>query len=303
MDNFKIKSIEEFDLDFVAKYNEQKNNEISSVSSDGPIPEITKDEAEFENAENVNVSFFNNAETDEEPVQNFNSVVQDQDSSAFSPAPIDTYPQAYSPVGAPDANTPAYENEPAKTKQSGAAIAGKVISIILLAATIIVFVLGCFVTIFLDNNGSDLFGICFNTVSTDTYDSSGNLIVSKGDMIISQKAETGEFVSGKMIAVKSAMAGEENLSDIHVINSVMSVSGTNAQLTTTNLASPAAGLSTVMSEESYGIVTSYIPALGTVLHFAMDNAILICILFVLLAALWCLILVLIENQRNKKVKS
>ena len=54
-----------------------------------------------------------------------------------------------------------------------------------------------------------------------------------------------------------------------------------------------------MSDACYGIVTNYIPVLGGLLHFAMDNVILVCILFVLLAALWCLILVLIENKKPK----
>lgn len=279
MDNFKIKSIDEFDLDFVAKYNEKNNNEISSVSN-GPIPEIAKEE----NEEAFN--YFSPVAENEQPI---------------SPAQNEETPQPYSPFGATFNNPDSFNNEPAKVKQSALAVVGKVISIILLSATIIVFVLGCFVTIFLDNHGSDLFGICFNTVSTDTYDSKGELIVSKGDLIISQKADASEYVAGKMIAVKSNSAGEGYYSDVYVITSVLSVSDTSAEITAINLASPGV-TSTLTSEGTYGIVSSYLPALGTILHFTMDNAVLICILFVLLSAMWCLILVLIENQRSKKAK-
>lgn len=288
MDNFKIKSIDEFDLDFVAKYNEKNDNEISSVSSTGPIPEIVKEE----NEENINnISYFNTADSNEQP---------------FSPAPQDTsadtaqseiIPQAYSPAG----ESPAYDNDDnsTETKQSGGVIAGKVISIIFLAATIIVFVLGCFVTIFIDNHGSDLFGLCFNTVSTDIYDSNDQEIFSKGDLIISKKADPSEYVVNEFIVVKSSSAGEEYYSDIHAITSVLYVSEESAEITTVNLAAPGIDVTPTSSEDTYGIVQWYLPALGTILHFAMDNAILTCVLFVLLAALWCLILVLIENKNNK----
>lgn len=284
MENFKIRSIDEFDFDFVAKINEQKNNEISSVSDEIVITEPVTDEPVNENQEDVNISFFSKSAEPE----------------------IESEPETHDDPASPVALS--YEsvsegtvNQPEKSKRSGAATAGKIASIIMLAATIIVFVLGCFVTIFLDNNGSNLFGLCFNTISADIYDSTGSKIISKGDLIISEKADVSEYVSGKMIVVKSNNP-ESDYSDLHIINGVMSVTGTNAHLTTTNLADPYAGSLTVMSEDTYGIESSYIPLLGTILHFAMDNAILVCVLFVLLAALWCLILVLIENQKTKPQK-
>ena len=50
--------------------------------------------------------------------------------------------------------------------------------------------------------------------------------------------------------------------------------------------------------EIFGVVTHYIPLAGLLLSFAVNNAILVCALFVLLIAFWCMILVLI--QKNKK---
>lgn len=291
MDNFKIKSIDEFDLDFITKYNEQKNNEISSVSPDSLVPENTNTNAVSDNNQDeINVSFFNTS-LNQTPEQETEDAPVFQDTA---PTPLT---QEHEPVSAFDTENPV------KKKRHGAAVAGKIISTVMLAATIVVFVLGCFVTIFLDNHGSELFGLCFNTVSTDTYDSTGKRIVSNGDLVISKKVDASEYNPGELIVVKSSYAGEGNYSDIHIITSVLSVSDANAELTTTNLATNGMGTETISSEATYGILDSYIPALGTILHFAMDNAVLICVLFVLLAALWCLLLVLIENQKTKTKKT
>ncbi len=281
MDNFKIRSIDEFDFDFVAKLNENKNNEIESVSTNGPITEIAKDNS----AEN-NFTYFNPQEQNEVPNE-----------TPLSPA----QPVAPSAIYTPD--EPMVETaKPQKEKQSGGAIAGKIISVILLAATIVVFVLGCFVTIFLDNHGSDLFGYTFNTVSSDTYDSKGTHVVSKGDLIIAKKADASEYLPGELVAVKSDYIGENYYSDVHVITFVNSVYESDAEITTVNLAESGMGTETISSNDTYGIVKSKITALGTILHFAMDNAILVCVMFVLLAAMWCLVLVLIENKKVKTNK-
>ena len=101
-----------------------------------------------------------------------------------------------------------------------------------------------------------------------------------------------------MIAVPSAF--EEGRCDVHIVNSINSYYSENAEISTTDITSSQSYIATVMASESFGVVNSYIPVLGGLLHFAMDNIILVCVLFVLLAALWCLILVLIENKKPKK---
>lgn len=306
MEQFKLKSIDELDLEFVNKANEQSKNDTVSTS-DSLIPEIIKTSPETEEEP---ATYFESSEPDfsanEDPV--FTPAPQDDEETAPRPlVPIGQNPVSYSPVGAPDETVSEddfadYDTEeaPQNAKKGGAALAGKIISIVMLAATIVVFILGCFVTIFLDNNGSDIAGYCFNTMSSDIYDTNGETMVSKGDLIISVKAETSDYVSGKMIAVPSVI--EEDRCDIHVISYTNSITGDNAELITTDITSATSYSATVMSSSCYGIVSSYIPVLGGLLHFAMENAILVCVLFILLAALWCLILVLIENKKPKTKK-
>ena len=308
MEQFKLKSIDELDLEFVAKANEQSQNNISATA-DSLIPEISKNEPEI-NFDEPTESYFKKTESSLEVEPEFAPAAQDETVKSPRPlVPIGKKSATYSPVGAQEETISEDdfadynyedENKSSKEKKGGAALAGKIISIVLLAATIVVFVLGCFVTIFLDNNGSDIGGFCFNTMSADIIDSNGDTIVSKGDLIISNKAESSEYVSGKMIAVPSAI--EANRCDIHVISNINFVTNENAEMVTTDITSTASYSATVMSADCYGIVNSYIPVLGGLLHFAMENAILVCILFVLLAALWCLILVLIENKKPKTKK-
>ena len=288
MDNFKIKSIEEFDLEFVEKFIKKADDETASL-----IPDIAKDNAE-DNYEEEIIVFADQPEENAEPEQE-----NEFNNQNIIYAPVEQE-ETYEPFEAEQEEFQEEANE--KPKKNVGILIGKIAAIVLLVGTIVVFVLGCFVTIFLDNNGSDLAGMCFNTVRTDTFDSTGELIVSKGDLIISNKAEPAEYTPGRMIIVKSNAAPDEQFSDIHIINSVVSVTGTSADLVTTNLASPADGVTNISSENTYGLVNSYIFALGNLLHFAIDNAILVCALFILLAALWCLLLVLLENINSKSKK-
>ncbi len=306
MEQFKLKSIEEFDLDFVNKLNEQSKANIPD-SVPVLIPEISKEETIEDNSEFTD-SFFSKPDQNENIEPIFTPQPADEAPKAPRPlVPIGQGNATYSPTAAQDQKILSEDDfaddtysKPKKHSSSKVALAGKIISIVMLAATIVVFVLGCFVTVFLDNKGSDLGGICFNTMSADVVDSSGQTIVSKGDLIISKKVETSEYAPSEMIAVPSAI--EQDRCDIHIINRIGGASADNVEIITTDITSSTSYSATVMSADSYGIVSSYIPVLGGLLHFAMDNAILVCVLFVLLAALWCLILVLIENKKPKTNK-
>ena len=299
MEQFRLKSIEEFDTDFVSMLN--KKNAVQAESEpvqDSVIPELVADEP----AEN---SYFKKTATDFNVEPEFDPAPQEE--VVKTPRPLVPIGQnnAYSPVGAPaepiseeDFGEPDDEN-PAKEKSSAGALVGRIISIILLTATIVVFVLGCFVTVFLDNGGSDIGGYTVNTISADVVELTGENILSKGDLVIAKKVEPNEYVSGAMIAVPSAY--EEGRCDVHIVNSVNSYYSENAEISTTDITSPNSNLASVMAADCFGVVSSYyIPVLGGLLHFAMENVILVCVLFVLLAALWCLILVLIENKKPKK---
>lgn len=306
MEQFKIKSIEEFDLDFITMLNEQSKASAESEPEDLLSADLSLDKPEEQDNEMpVEGGYFKKTASDFNVEPEFDPAPRDE--VVKTPRPLVPIGQnsAYSPVGAPA--EPIYEEDfgdndeeekSTKEKSGAGALVGRIISIILLASTIVVFVLGCFVTVFLDNSGSDIGGFCLNTMSADVIDSNGEKIVSKGDLIISKKVDANEYTSGAMIAVPSASVNER--CDIHIVNSVNSYYSENAEISTTDITSPQHYTATIMSSDSYGTVNSYVPVLGGLLHFAMDNVILVCVLFVLLAALWCLILVLIENKRPKK---
>lgn len=310
MEQFKLKSIEEFDLYFISLLNEQSKNTEESEAEESALTDLVFDDEPSAPEENVQPSeggYFKKTASDFNVEPEFDPAAKDE--VVKTPRPLVPIGQnsAYSPVGAPA--EPIYEEDfgdeeddddenPAKPKSSAGALAGRIISIILLVSTIIVFVLGCFVTVFLDNSGSDIGGYCLNTMSADIFDTNGDKIVSKGDLIISQKIESNEYTAGAMIAVPSASVAER--CDVHIVNSVNSYYSENAEISTTDITSTQSYTATVMSSNCYGIVNSYIPVLGGLLHFAMDNVVLVCVLFVLLAALWCLILVLIENKKPRK---
>lgn len=295
MEQFKLKSIEELDLDFVSKLKADSSADKNETAS--LIPEISKEVPEEAVESNV-VSYFKKPSEKSEDEITYNTPTETQ-KSPRPLVPIGQNKSVYSPVGAPENEeeltfsdeTEDYGDVSVKlpSKNSKGALIGKIISIILLVATVVTFMSGCFVTIFLDNNGSDLGGICFSTLSADVE----QIGVSKGDLIISKKAEINEYSSGEIIAVPSSSGSG---CDIHVINYVNSFSSEEAEFATTNITSGSSYASSIMSSNSLGIVTNYIPVLGGLLTFAMENAILVCILFVLLSAFWCLLLVLIEKS-------
>ena len=303
MDQFKLKSIEEFDNDFISMLNEQSKSSSAAVEEEN-IPEVNVEEPETPEVQDepTDGGYFKKTASDFNVEPEFDPAPQDD--VVKTPRPLIPIGQnsAYSPVGAPA--EPIYEEdfgndeEETKQKSSAGTLVGRIIFIVLLVATIVVFVLGCFVTVFLDNGGSDIGGFCLNTMSADVIDSNNDKIVSKGDLIISKKVEPNEYVTGSMVCVPSATV--EDRCDIHLVNSINSYYSENVEISTTDITSSQGYQATVMSADSYGIVSSYIPVLGGLLHFAMDNVVLVCILFVLLAALWCLILVLLENKKPKK---
>ena len=299
MEQFKLKSIDELDLDFVASTqgNKTQTNEPKSL-----IPEAVKTQPAKAD-ETIGAHYFQKPvqHSDEQPV--YSPAAQEMPKKKARPlVPIGQTPSPYAPVGAPaqqeetldfsNANYGEAKVENSKKSKGRGALAGKIISIILLAATVIVFLLGCFVTIFLDNNGSDIGGLCFNTMGQDIE----SLGVSKGDLIVSKKVEANEYAVNDLIAVPSTTFEG---CDIQSISYVNAYSTSDAQITTTAMSGGIGYSNSVSAASCYGVVSSYIPALGGLLNFAMDNAILVCILFVLLSAFWCLILVLIEKSSGK----
>lgn len=303
MEQFKLKSIDEFDLEFVSATRGQ--NQPVTKESASLIPEISKTESKPQSDEAIGEHYFKKP-----------AAVPVQDNPIYTPTgepekkkprplvPIGQKPSPYVPVGAKaeaeqneeevldfsDANygEAKVEDNNKKSKKNGGVLAGKIISIVMLCVTVVTFILGCFVTIFLDNSGTDIGGLCFNTMSHDIE----SLQVSEGDLIISKKCDVTEYVTGDYICVPaSGISG----CDIQVITGVSVFSEDNASLSVTPVSSSGYPYTLPVSS-TFGVVQRFIPALGGILRFAMDNAILVCILFVLLSAFWCLILVLMERS-------
>lgn len=300
MEQFKLKSIDELDLEFV---NNSRGQKALDDKPESLIPEINKKEPQKKSDETIGAHYFQKTvqPVDEQPI--YTPEGQTPKKKTRPLVPIGQTPSPYAPVGAveqedldfsDDNYGEAYVEEKVK-KGSKGALAGKIIAIVLLCATVVVFLLGCFVTIFLDNNGSDIGGICFNTMGQDIED----IGVSKGDLIISKKVEPSEYSVEDLIAVPSSYFEGCDIQSISYINAYSD----SAQLTTVAMSGGVGYSNSVSSSNCYGVVSSYIPALGGLLNFAMENAVLVCILFVLLAAFWCLLLVLLEKSASKSANS
>lgn len=305
MEQFRLKSIDELDLEFVAKTRAQ------SPAAPKPVSKAPKQES---NDINSFSESSNSQNYFSKPAQNLNAeptYSPKPEAQVKKPRPLVPIGQnnaGYSPVGAPvqkteqpfipNINYGEAEVEETPKKKSKGALAGKIVAIVLLAVTVVVFVLGCFVSVFLDNGGSNIGGVCFNTMSGD-LNVNGVSPVSQGDLIISKKIEPTAYIAGDMIAVPSAST---NGCDIHIINAINNAGPENAELITSDITTSAQLPATVMAADCYGVVNFYIPAIGGLLSFAIENAILVCILFVLLAAFWCLLLVLLEKSGSSAPK-
>ena len=301
MEQFKLKSIEEFDNEFVARIRAEKAAEKSSV-----IPEISKEEPE---------AVFSSAQ----PTKYFNKT---EERKQFIPQPpeAENKPRPLTPIGqnpvsyAPVAPTATEEKDPGedldfsdgnygdvyvepdvKLKKSKGPLAPKIISIVLLCVTVVTFVFGCFISIFLDNKGTSLGSICFNTMSQDIE----SLGVSKGDLIISQKLGAFEYESGDLVAVP---ASNSTGCDINSVTSISQLTAETSTISTTAISNGYGYSASVSSDDCYGVVSFYVPAVGGLLNFAMENLILVCVLFILLSALWCLILVMVERKPKSEDK-
>ena len=337
MDDFKLKSLDDFDRDFIAQTKAPKAA-APTHKKESLIPKMEKPVDE----EPIEIDFFGltgdiaaeenvqqEAPAPSEPVQ--------QDIPAAAPAvsaedtvpgfaPVDESvsgfnPVINAPVSAPVSAPPAplytsekmsdngveqfmynpsddgeeddyYEEDYDGKKSSKGATAGKVISIIMLVATVVVFVLGCFVSVFLDN-GSDIGGMTFSTYAQDPQAG----VITKGSLVIAKKIAPDEYAAQDTVIVPSS-TGEG--CDIMGVISTAPESEESCLLTMTNSSNPNGMTGTYRSADTLGKALYFLPAAGGLLNFATHNAILVCILFILLAALWCLIFILIEKSQSGK---
>ncbi|MBR2868776.1 MAG: hypothetical protein IKB88_06915 [Clostridia bacterium] len=282
MDEFRILSIEEFDADFVQK--KRVNKTVTQPPKQSLIPELAKNESDNKSQtvdaevkpETTETSFLNvnfENETDEIESEESEVITSEEKTS----------------------DKKSEKSSESRNSKHGI-LAGKIISIILLCVTVVVFFLGCFVSVFINNDGVDIGGICLNSQVRDIR--IGEDTIKEGSLIISKKIEASDYTANinKPVAVPV-----ENTPgcDIQYIYSAENISEYECVITGYDPETNHINDIGVSSVDSYGIVTHYLPAAGGIVVFAMNNAILVCALFVLLSALWCMLLVLFEKNKKK----
>ena len=285
MDDFILRSIDEFDSLFVE---ERKAREAQAKRADSLIPQM--EAAPQTDAEPIEIDFLGldgdipAQPVDEAPAQEatpFTQLYESKDMSEKSPNP---FLMNYDDV---------QEDKPQK---SAGALAGKIIAIVLLAASVCVFIFGCFLSVFLDNTARSLGKYTLNTQSADVEINGADL--KKGDLIIAEKIGADGYNSGDYVAVASTTS---NGCDIMVVNAVEPSSEDNCRLQLVNAANLSGVTVTYDSKDTLGRVNFYIGKLAGLIGFAINNAILICLLFLFLVALLLLVVILIDKSQENKL--
>ncbi len=268
MGQFRLRDIEEFDNDFRKLIDEK---ELQSASQNSLIPELNKnEETEVFSGEDETPLIEKEKQKIFENVISDNGDSDDEENDSYSDA----------------------EEDKKSVKQPKGLGVLKSLTIVLLVATVLIFVSGCFVSVFLDNNGLSVGGYCFNTQSQD-IDSLG---IRNGDLIISKKTDINSINANDVVSVPS-LTGTG--CDVQIVKNIY-INGITENINTIAIDDGYAVESSIPNSSSYGTVRRYIPYVGKAITFAMHNAILVCILFVLIAALWCVVLVIIEKKISER---
>lgn len=312
MNEFRILSIDELDEEFVTKLRVKK----SVAETVTLIPEPVKTENIFSDSRTTDV-------TNEPSVRSNNFIdeylsadpaptiyKQPEHNDKTMPRPIIPLGQGkvfYSPADAENTPEPKvlseedFESDKPSKKRKGnkGLLAAKIVCIIMLALTLVVFIAGCFISIYLNNDGVNLKGYCFNTLASDVDLSNEEL--KKGDLIISKKITYDEYTDSLNKPISVPVEGVNNEGcEIEYIYSVANIIDDEASIVTYDPETNEVSSKKYVGDQTYGIVISYLPLVGGALVFALNNAILVCVLFVLMAAFWCLLMILIEKNSKKK---
>lgn len=295
MNEFKILSIDEFDALFVKELRVPKA--APPKISSGLIPEIIKTENDTaSDLTQTNITDDVSSFSEEKKSDSAEEIKSDSEiitSVSFSSDSDNNNADIFEAVDEVEIT------ETQKKKNNGGYLAGKIVSVVMLCVTAVTFLLGCFVSVFLNNNGLDIGGICFNnqtreiTVGSDT--------IKENSLIISKNIDSSEYIDNlnKPVAVP-VDSGRTAGCDIMFLYSVGTASENDVEIEVYDPMTNEISNESYLASECFGIVTHYIPAVGGILLFAINNAVLVCALFVLLAAFWCLLLVLIEKNAKKK---
>lgn len=294
MNEFKILSIEEFDAEFVRNIRVKK--ELPKTAPQSFIPEMIKPEQKSVEIE-APVAQDEPAGIISEDAQEAVSSTEETEEDA-SPKYFQK-PAESDPADDEDFTAPLPTEKPKKKKSGAGLLAGKIISIVFLCVTVVTFLLGCFTAVFL-NNGADIGGICFNSQLREIQ--IGNDSIKEGALIISKKIAPNEYAENLNKPVAVPVDGKTNEGcDIMYIYSSKDVTIDSAAVEVYDPISNQISSREYSHSELFGIVTHYIPFAGAILSFAISNAVLVCALFVLLAAFWCLIIILISKNRKKSI--
>ncbi len=313
MNEFRILSIDELDEEFVTKLRVP----AAAVEPVSTAPESVEQEIVFSDSKSVDA-------TEEESIRN-NDFINEYLSAAPKPVvyvPTESNnntPRPIIPLGQGKAfySTADGDNEiqtdilseddfevdePVKKRKGNKGLlAAKISCIIMLSLTIVVFIAGCFVSIYLNNDGVNLKGICFNTLATDVK--LGEKELSKGDLIISRKTNYDEYANSLNMPIAIPVDGINNEGcEIEYIYSVSNIMDDEASIITYHPETNEISDKKLVADMTYGIDVYYLPFIGGALVFALNNAILVCVLFVLMAAFWCLLMILIEKNARKKTE-
>lgn len=310
MDKFVPKSMDEFDDIFFNKKESDTQQDSISSGRDSLIPDISVESKSSENFLNSLFDETSPAPAEEKPAVEENpfaskkpATVGIQDSiPVTAPAaesagnsPIDVYNQ----ISSSSPKTVKYveydydDTDEVKASKPGKGLTfAKVIVMILLVGTVLTFVMGCFVSLFSDNDLAAA-GYSFCTMSTDVKTPS----LSKGDMLIVKKVPSDKLQVKNLIAFRSMEFGGYR---VHVISGITPSEDGTLIFTTAGYDGDMTNSATISDVNIVGVVKAYVPNLGTVMNFAGNNGILLCTLFGLLVLFWGLILILIERNRKKR---
>lgn len=316
MEEFKLKSIEEFDELFVA---ERKKKEAPAAPKSSLIPQI-EEPAEidiFSEPADTGAAQAPAAPSGDSipgfaPVGSAPGAVPSPRAVAAPPAPLydspkmsqtDVQPFGYKPQRTEAPTIPGKEefeeeDDELETKQSAGAYIGKAIAVIMIVLTVLVFIFGSFITVFLDTSRS-LGKYKLSTQSVDITDkrvSYGK--ISKGDLIISEKIDIASYTKDDFVTIPSADAPG---CDIAVLDSVETSEDGQKYLSLVNTANLTGRPQGYMPEAVLGRVKFYVPKLAGLLGFALSNSVLFILLFIAFVLIWSLVIVFIEmSQKMKK---
>ncbi len=317
---FKLRNIEEFDADFVQSIRIPKKPSVKPADKTVPslIPELDKN-AFSDKSTSQTTSDITDTKDNLSNTENISDTTQSGKPAPRPLVPIGSGQTAIPPeqekIGGYTQNTAGtvnledlrFEDETEeeeltdKKKRSGkGALALKIISIVFLSVTIISFLLGCLVSVFLNNNGIQLADYCFNSQVRDvTFETdAGKTTVNEGALIISKPLKANEYETNMIVSV---LASDESGNEKCEIFSIGTIIQINNDVVEFELIAPDSGaiIGHTTSADCYGLVEYYIPVIGGIISFSISsavNAVLVCALFILIAAFWFLLLVLSEKK-------